>query len=78
MSKVAINKCYGGFSISKECAKRLENEYGIDLSKEYDCGAYYFIVLEDCHSGLYNIEEYDGYETLITPDDERERIKIEG
>ena len=35
------------------------------------------IILEDCHSGLYNIEDYDGYETLITPDDEREWIKIE-
>ena len=42
MSKVAINKCYGGFSISKECAKWIENKYGIDLSKEYDYGAYYF------------------------------------
>ena len=28
-------------------------------------------------SGLYGIEECDGYETLITPDDEREWIKIE-
>ena len=105
MNKVAINKCYGGFSISKECAKWIENKYGIDLSKEYDYGAYYFdkkrhakelidaietlgseaccgdcakIVLEDCPSGLYQIEDYDGYETLITPDDEREWIKIEG
>ena len=104
MSKVAINKCYGGFSISKECAKWIENKYGIDLSKEYDYGAYYFdekrhakelidaietlgsmvcsggcakIALEDCSSGLYQIEDYDGYETLITPDDEREWIKIE-
>ena len=39
MSKVAINNCYGGFSISKECAKWIENKYGIDLSKEYDYGA---------------------------------------
>ena len=104
MSKVAINKCYGGFSISKECAKWIENEYGIDLSKEYDYGAYYFdekrhakelieaietlgskvcsgdcarILLEDCDSGLYLIEEYDGYETLITPDYEFDWIKIE-
>ena len=104
MSKVAINKCYGGFSISKECAKWIENKYGLDLSKEYDYGAYYFdekrhakelidaietlgsevcsgdcarIVLEDCGGGLYNIEEYDGYETLTTPDDEREWIKID-
>ena len=38
MSKVAINKCYGGFSISKECAKWIENKYGIDLSNEYDYG----------------------------------------
>ena len=38
MSKVAINKCYGGFSISKKCAKWIENKYGMDLS----CGAYYF------------------------------------
>ena len=100
MSKVAINKCSGWFSISKQCVKRIENKYGMDLS----CGAYYFdekrhakelidaietlgseacsgdcakIVLEDCSSSLYNIEEYDGYETLITPDDEREWIKIE-
>ena len=104
MSKVAINKCYGGFSISKECAKWIENKYGIDLSKEFDYGAYYFdderhakelidavetlgsevcsgdcakIVLEDCDSGLYQIEEYDGYETLITPDYEFGWIKIE-
>ena len=35
------------------------------------------IALEDCSSGLYQIEDYDGYETLITPDDEREWIKIE-
>ena len=35
------------------------------------------IVLEDCSSGLYGIEEYDGYETLITPDDGRKWIKIE-
>lgn len=104
MSKVAINKCYGGFSISKECARWIENKYGLDLSKEYGYGAYYFdekrhakelidaietlgskvcsgdyakIVLEYCDSGLYDIEEYDGYETLVTPDDERGRIKIE-
>ena len=38
MSKVAINKCCGGFSISKECVERIENKYGMDLS----CGAYYF------------------------------------
>ena len=38
MSKVAINKCSGWFSISKECAKWIENKYGMDLS----CGAYYF------------------------------------
>ena len=30
MSKVAINKCYGGFSISKECAKWIENKYGVN------------------------------------------------
>lgn len=103
MSKVAINKCYGGFSISKECAQWIENKYGIDLSKEYNYGEYYFdekrhakelidaietlgskvcsgdcakIVLEACHSGLYDIEEYDGFETLITPDHERDWIKI--
>ena len=104
MPKVAINKCYGGFSISKECAEWIENKYGIDLSKEYNYGAYYFdekrhakelidaietlgskvcsgycakIVLEDCHSGLYDIEEYDGFETLITPDYEYDWVKIE-
>ena len=38
MSKVAINKCYGGFSISKECVEWIENKYGVDLSY----GAYYF------------------------------------
>ena len=27
--------------------------------------------------GLYDTEEYDGYETLITPDRERKWIKIE-
>ena len=36
MSKVAINKCSGWFSISKECVERIENKYGMDLS----CGAY--------------------------------------
>ncbi len=105
IEKVAINKSYGGFSISKECAQWIENKYGIDLSKEYNYGKYYFnekrhakeiidaietlgsevcsgdcakIVLEDCDSGLYQIEEYDGFETLITPDDERGWVKIEG
>ena len=34
MSKVAINKCYGGFSISKECAELIENKYGMELSYE--------------------------------------------
>ena len=104
MAKVAINKCYGGFSISKECAQWIENKYGLDLSKEYDYGAYYFdekrhakelidaietlgseicsgdcakIVLEYCNSGLYDIEEYDGYETLIEPCHEHDWIKIE-
>ena len=38
MSKVAIDKCYGRFSISKECVEWIENKYGMDLS----CGAYYF------------------------------------
>ena len=42
MSKVAINKCYGGFSISKECAKWIENKYGINLSEEYNYGEHYF------------------------------------
>ena len=38
MSKVTINKCYGRFSISKECTEWIENKYGMDLSY----GAYYF------------------------------------
>ena len=42
MSKVAINNCYGGFSISKECADWIENKYGIMLSEEYNYGEHYF------------------------------------
>ena len=38
IEKVEMNKCYGGFSISKECVERIENKYGMDLSY----GAYYF------------------------------------
>ena len=42
MKKVAINNCYGGFSISRICAEWIENKYGIDLSKEYNYGTHYF------------------------------------
>ena len=36
------------------------------------------VAINKCYGGLYQIEEYDGFETLVTPDDEREWIKIEG
>lgn len=42
MNKVVTNRCYGGFGISKECAKWLEDKYGYDFSKEYNYGEYYF------------------------------------
>ena len=63
------------------CSEVMENTKLIDAIETLgsivcsgDCAK---IVLEYCDSGLYDIEEYDGYETLITPDDEREWIKIE-
>lgn len=48
MTKVVINNYFGGFSISKECAKWLEEKYGYDFSKDYGYGQYYFD--EDRHN----------------------------
>lgn len=103
MYKVVINRCYGGFSLSKELGDILIEKYGIgqqcrfgywlpddierhdkrlisaieDLGLDKSSGMCSKLSIETIHCAMYRIDEYDGMETLCTPDNQ-EWILIKG
>jgi len=69
--KVAINRCFGGFSISNEAFEKLLDRKGIAFDKvERDSalvGASYFIA-GHAHDETYYISDYDYYDKRNDPD----------
>lgn len=96
MYKVVINRCFGGFSLSKEALWVLESEHGADVVEEYENGMYLLDSIErhdkrlvdvvsmlgskaasddyaelcvvEIDSPMYRIKDYDGMESIETPD----------
>jgi len=79
MPKLVINKCYGGFGISESAQKDLGMKYahdtiardGVELialieekGSEYVSGTCALLVIVEFPEPWYEIEEYDGMETV--------------
>jgi len=88
MTRIVVNKCYGGFRLSYEAEKFYKEITGkghvIDVPRsdpallkvidtfglEAASGLYSDLCIEELPEGTrYRIEEYDGYETIITAND---------
>jgi hypothetical protein len=83
MYKVVYNACYGGFSFSKEAEKWIEERTDIwyrDLPRHdkllVECvetfgekvnGSFSSICIKEIDQPQYKIDEYDGWETVVTP-----------
>lgn len=93
MTKVVINRCWGGFGLSEFALNMLEQrgykvnryEFGNYLDGEIDRhnedlvevveilgddanGRFARLVIEEINGNLYRIDEYDGMESIETPD----------
>lgn len=98
MYKVVINRCYGGFSLSKEASEYLNEKYNMGINPKYgylpyfdddnyvprhdkrlidvvevlgeerasgDCSE---LVIVEINTPCYRIDEYDGMESVETPE----------
>lgn len=83
MTKVVINKCYGGFGLSKEARKWIKTNYGenswkerhdeplvacVEALGEKASGKYAKLQIQEINSNRYRICEYDGAEWIETPE----------
>lgn len=97
MYKVVINRCYGGFSLSKEASEYLNEKYGMNIDPKYGDLPYFGIncmprhdkrlievveilgeerasgdcselVIVEIDTPCYRIDEYDGMESVETPE----------
>lgn len=84
MAKVVLNRCWGGFGLSNKAEawlkeKGVENPEGlprhdpllveaVETLGEEAGDEYATLVVVEVDTNLYSIEEYDGYETLRTPE----------
>jgi len=86
MNKVVLNCCYGGFNLSNNAYKWLNDNYGLSVKESDDLprhdkrlvecvetlgkkvnGCCSSLSVMDFNGNMYRIVEYDGYESLQTP-----------